>query len=306
MLVDETEFLIAALRGPTPLPELNGLMNCFYADASKAPVEERNTALTRLTELFAMDDVKRAGGVALLCGALVEGGCDPVAIGEPLINRLKAAFDAGDEPALEAFWRPAIAALSISPSVRALGRVLAEPAAKQGKKNAGYWIHTLLSTLENEPIVIIEPATSLGILGRISGVVDNFQLATLTMDAFPYADPSAPRRISKTAADCAQGIGPQQTGEQVTGSWNPSTYKALSPDLTFREGHEHWIWNEGKPADIPLFEGRRAILLAPATYQRSWIAQRTFAKLPARLEIERHLTGDEIHSWLKRMASAAE
>lgn len=65
-----------------------------------------------------------------------------------------------------------------------------------------------------------------------------------------------------------------------------------------------WIWNEGTPADIPVFDGRRVILLGPASYPRSWQSQRMFDNLPAKLEIEHKLTKDEIQDWLQRMLTA--
>jgi len=89
--------------------------------------------------------------------------------------------------------------------------------------------------------------------------------------------------------------------------WNLYTWQAVKPDLTLPSGQtatEHWIWNEGKPADIPLFEARRVILLGPAAYIRTWSAQRTFAAMQPELRIEAILTRDEIQGWLERMAGA--
>ena len=64
---------------------------------------------------------------------------------------------------------------------------------------------------------------------------------------------------------------------------------------------EHWIWNEGTPADIAVFEGRRVILLGPAAYSRTWPAQRTFAAMKPHLRIEKVLTPDEVQAWLEKM-----
>ena len=95
----------------------------------------------------------------------------------------------------------------------------------------------------------------------------------------------------------------------MTGVWNLYTWKALTPDLRLPDANEFdgggaWIWNEGTPEDIPVFESRRVILLGPASYPRFWNSQRMFDKLPAKLECERQLNKDEATDWLKRMAAA--
>jgi hypothetical protein len=100
-------------------------------------------------------------------------------------------------------------------------------------------------------------------------------------------------------ADISRGIGPQQSEELVTGVWNLYTWQAIKPGLTLPDpnddgGGAHWVWNEGIPEDIPVFEGKRVVLLWPRSYPRSWRAQRTFNLLPAELAIERrprHATG---------------
>jgi hypothetical protein len=46
------------------------------------------------------------------------------------------------------------------------------------------------------------------------------------------------------------------------------------------------------------------VLLAPASYQRNWHAERTFPALRADLSIDERLSGDEVRAWLTRMAAA--
>jgi hypothetical protein len=155
----------------------------------------------------------------------------------------------------------------------------------------------------------IEPQTTLGILGRISGVVDNFQLNVLLMDGFPKSGFLARRRVPQRVADVARGVGPQQTDDTVTGCWNLYTWKAIEPGFKLPDPKDyaasaHWIWNEGSPEDIPVFQGRRIILLGPASYPRSWQSLRMFDKLPAKLECERKLTKSESTDWLQRMVAA--
>jgi hypothetical protein len=112
-------------------------------------------------------------------------------------------------------------------------------------------------------------------------------------------------------ADVARGKGPQQTRDTVTAVWNLYTWQAIQADHTLPDpndsgGSKHWIWNEGVPADIPVFHGYRVILLGPASYPRSWQSQRVFGKLQAELRCEQKLTQEEVVQWLVRMAAARE
>jgi hypothetical protein len=354
MLMQAVQSLIRTARDASATDEdFKAAVQAFCDAAGRSSAAEVHEALAQLAELFQVDDLSRAGFLALLCGAYVERGADPLAIAEPLGHRLRsllessadlvaaclarmpeaedegedhdphAAFEAAREElapemprehaaweALGQFWPPAIAVYSLSPKARAAARGLRELAAKVSDHHeAGHWLDLMLSVLDDdEPIVAIEPATGLGILGRISGVVENFQLNVLLMDGFPNLGLLARRRVPKRVADVAHGLGPQQTDDTVTGAWNLYTWQAIQPGLTLPAPMDSsaWIWNEGRPEDIPVFEGSRVILLGPPSYSRSWRSQRMFSRLPAELECERRLTKDEVQDWLRRMLAAKD
>jgi hypothetical protein len=204
--------------------------------------------------------------VATLCGALVEMGADPSPVTGPLLERLPSLLDGaaalvGACPAenaepdwksfeeirlrnarrlpgpgaawetLNQYWCFAIAVFSASPETRASASPLRSTAAKIAPYHpGGGWIESMLSVLHQAPIAVIEPRTRMGILGRISGIADNFQLHVLLMDGFPLAE-GEPRRVSQSVVDVASGRGPQQTQETVKGAWNLHTWKALRPGL---------------------------------------------------------------------------
>jgi hypothetical protein len=221
------------------------------------------------------------------------------------MRRQTAAWDA-----LKKFWPPAVAVFSASAKARTEARGLRHLAARIANNHeAGHWLRLLLSVLDEEPILVIEPETGLGILARISGVVDNFQLNVLLMDGFPQTDRAGAPRVSRSVADVARGVGPQSTEDIVQGVWNLYTWRAAAtgarlPDPKDYRTKDCWIWNEGVPEDIPVFEGRRVILLGPASYVRTWKSQRMFAGLPATLGWERDLAKDEVAGWLQRMVGA--
>ncbi len=237
------------------------------------------------------------------------------AIDQWLADSLAHAINevAGSRPgALEAWqrlheiWPGAIALLSVDPAARAEASELA-PVAEQIEDvhEAAGWLRAMLSVLDEEPYVAIEPSTGTGIIGRMSGIVENFQLNTLLMDEFPRDEP----RVSREAVAVARGSGPQQIDEDVTGAWNLYTYGALMPggalvdpsDLAYSDT---WIWNEGMPADLPVLDGHRVILLGPASPVRAWPAQRMFLRLPARLTAEL-LDAAAVGEWLAKIEAAA-
>lgn len=352
MLTAALESLTATLldRAATDA-DLNAAAQIFFKAAGRASPTDVNAALAALAGSVRELDTPRAAFAGLVCGTLIEQGCDPAPLAGPLTERLTTLLESSvalaeacrarlpknpDEKkdadqifgelrrhlavsmpeqnaawdALQQFWKPAIAVFSVNPPARAAARALRDPAAKIADHHeAGHWLRLMLSVLDDEPILVIEPKTLLGMLGRISGVVENFQLNVLIMDAFPNPGWFARRRVPKRVADVARGVGPQQSSDNVTGVWNLYTWKAIGPDFRLPDAQDYggagtWIWNEGMPEDTPVFEGRRVILLGPASYQRFWRSQRMFDKLPAKLEIERQLTKSEAKDWLGRMIAA--
>jgi hypothetical protein len=234
---------------------------------------------------------------------------------EWLAERAAAALNeaAGRRPAaatawqrLHEVWPGAIAMFSVDPAARAEAQDLVPIAERiEDVHEAAGWLRAMLTVLHDEPYVAIEPATGIGISGRMSGIVENFQLNTLLMDEFPRDEP----RVSKAAVAVARGDGPQQIDETVTGTWNLYTYEALTaggglPDPADHAHSHTWIWNEGMPADIPVLDGHRVILLGPAPNPRLWQAQRMFLKLRARLTAEL-LDEDAVARWLSKIEAAA-
>jgi hypothetical protein len=207
---------------------------------------------------------------------------------------------------LHEIWPGAIALFSVDPEARAEAEDLVPIAERiEDVHEAAGWLRAMLTVLHDEPYVAIEPETRTGIVGRMSGIVENFQLNTLLMDEFPRDEP----RVSKAAVAVARGDGPQQIDETVTGTWNLYTYEALTDEGVLPDpsdpAHSHtWIWNEGMPADIPVLDGHRVILLGPAPNPRLWQAQRMFLKLPARMTADL-LDEDAVAQWLAKIEAAA-
>jgi hypothetical protein len=234
---------------------------------------------------------------------------------EMLVSTARELLDAATSGAAEAqaeldvSWPDVIALCSVDSAAR---RELAEFRDSleriEEDHEGAYWIRVILGVLDSEPFVAIEPATRFGIAGRMSGVVDNFQLQVLLMDAFPAQRRRFGRkstRVSESAAAVARGEGPQSTEETITGAWNLYDHASFRdgrlPDAADLAAHDHWIWGEGIPGDIPVLDGHRVILLGEPSYVREFGPQRTFAHLPASLAA-RTLGEDEVARWLARIS----
>jgi hypothetical protein len=220
--------------------------------------------------------------------------------------------EARDWDVLAGFVGPSLAILAVSrPARESSQRCVPDLDALAPVHAAAHWIARFLRVLYDEPFIAIEPATRTAIRGRMTGISENFQFNVLLMDAFPKPGIFGRSRVSQSAAANARGDGPQETDEVVTGAWDMFAWTALQPDGSLpaagqNEFMDHAIWNEGSPADIPVFETLRVVLLGPPSYARSWRAQRDFPRLRAGLNDVERLSKDVTVSWIDRLTEAAK
>lgn len=175
------------------------------------------------------------------------------------------------------------------------------------------FLATMLQVLDDETLLVLHVEQRKGFEVRIGGIADNFQLHTLLGGALigaPARGWIAGEAPSKLAVDeCRDAPLHRGGGDIVTGPFNLFNWTALGPDGVLPEGTEsdaadHWIWNEGWPAEIAPFEGRRVVLLGPPPYVRSWRAGRQFPGMVGELTCERALGMSEVDDWLHRLAKA--
>ncbi len=225
----------------------------------------------------------------------------------------KTAAELPDEAAawrvLEQSYQAGISLFSVSRDARTFARRELLLIRELAEFNQGAaWLWKILQVLDDEPLLVIEPATRMGIVGRLNGVAENFQLNVLLMDVFPRGW-FRRKRVSKGAADVARGMGPQQADEVIHGTWNLYTGAALQQDRTLPDPNDFaasstWVWNEGVPADIPTLFGHRVVLLGPTGCARTWDSQRAFNLLPASISKVRKLKISEVEQWLDRICTA--
>ncbi len=171
----------------------------------------------------------------------------------------------------------------------------------------------MLQVLDNEPLLVVHVEQRKGFEIRIAGIADNFQLHTLLAGAIigsPAKGMVTGEAPSKRAvAECRDSAVGHGGGDNVTGAFNLCNWTGLQADGRLSagqtEGSAHWIWNEGSPADIVSFEGRRVVLLGPPPYVRHWRAGRAFLGMVGELTVERQLSEAEVVDWLNRLTRAA-
>ncbi|MFC8723938.1 hypothetical protein [Streptomyces bacillaris] len=148
-----------------------------------------------------------------------------------------------------------------------------------------------LQVLDDEPLVVLHRPSATGYLLRLSGIGDNFQLHTLLADALIGGGHVAGRAPSpQEVAVCRETPGQVETA---------GSFELVAPD-----GGR--IWNEGTPADIPVVDGVRLLVLDEPSYARSWPAGRFFPGMRGDLILERALEPEETERWFARVSPAGE
>ena len=128
----------------------------------------------------------------------------------------------------------------------------------------------------------------------ISGIGDNFQLHTL-LAATLIGDPAAgfiPGQRPHPAWIAAATNGEMDPPGGVQGQFN----------LVDASGA--WIWNEGRPADIPHLNDRRVVVLDAAPYERTWNIGRAYPLMMPEIRLDRVLPATESAAWIARIAPA--
>ncbi|GAA3226109.1 hypothetical protein GCM10010468_54230 [Actinocorallia longicatena] len=187
--------------------------------------------------------------------------------------------------ALPQFASAACTLLSLSPATRAAvddtDELVDRAAAHCPQLD---YVRDLRRVLDGEQLLILDRTTRQGWGVEIHGVGDNFQLhtllaAVLVPDHLP-GRPVDPRHVDAFTTGESSPMTPI-----VTGWWN------------LVDVNGEWIWNEGVPADIPLFGDSRVLVLDPPSYERSWSPGRRFPLMPATLTLTATYDPADLTAW---------
>ncbi|WP_432148310.1 hypothetical protein [Streptomyces sp. bgisy029] len=162
-----------------------------------------------------------------------------------------------------------------------------EHASGQQFRSLGY----ALQVLDGEPLVALHRPSGTGYALRFFGIGDNFQLHTLLADAL-------------IGGGHVQGYAPSPQEVAVCRETPGQVDTVGSFELVAPDGAR--LWNEGNPADIPLVDGVRLLVLDEPAYRRSWPAGRFFPGMRGDLILERALEAEETERWFAHVSPAKE
>lgn len=157
------------------------------------------------------------------------------------------------------------------------------------------WLHGLLFVLDNAPLIVLHRQTGLGFRITIGGIGNNYQLHTLLAARLigdPDAGwlPGAPPTAAMIAA--ADGTGDFEPAGGIVGQFHLADPYGAPIQL------------EGQPAEIPLFDGERIIILDPPSFERTWNAGRVYPLMPPTLRIDSRLSPGEVAARLAKAQPA--
>lgn len=156
------------------------------------------------------------------------------------------------------------------------------------------WLLGLLRVLDDETLIVVHRESGQVFRATMTGVADNFQLHTLLAARLLGAPnglfsrrktgylPGDPPTAAMIAA--ADGSGDMMPPGGVVGQFN------------LVDAHGGWIWNEGRPDEIPPVHGHRVVVLDPPSYGRTWNTGRVYPLLTATLTVE-PVTEPEATTW---------
>ncbi len=153
----------------------------------------------------------------------------------------------------------------------------------------------LLLTLDDEPLVVLHRPSGRGYRLTISGVGDNFQLHTLLAAAL----------IGNPRKGWVEAERPQRSWILAATDGPPDPPGGIRGQFNLVDAFGKWVWNEGRPADIPLFDGVRVLILDPPSYARSWNAGRAYPLMTPTVTVDEVLPADQAARRLARVAPPA-
>jgi hypothetical protein len=201
---------------------------------------------------------------------------------------LPAAWFAGPD------WVQPVLYLSQRADVRAAlpqrERLLAAAESIRDTFSEANWLYGLLLVLDNAPLIVLHRPSGRGYRVTIGGIGNNAQLDTLLaarLTGDPEAGwlPGTPPASEMTAA--ADGSGPMQPPGGIAAQFSLAGLAGTRLPST------------GRPADIPLSDGERVVVLDPPSRQ-AWGPGRVYPLMQPTLRVDQQLTSGEAAAWLAK------
>ncbi|HEY7223566.1 MAG TPA: hypothetical protein VH561_08165 [Micromonosporaceae bacterium] len=207
------------------------------------------------------------------------------------LSLVQAWFEGAD-------WVQPVLYLAQRPDIRAAlpqrARLLTAVESIRDEMPDADWLHGLLLVLDDAPLVVLHRPTGRGYRLTIAGIGENAQLQTLLAaaligDADAGLLPGTPPTAEMTAA--ADGTG------------NPEPPGGVLAQFTLADPYG-WDRTLAHPAEIPLFEGERVIILDPLAQRLTWPSGRVYPLMRPTLRIDSQLSPDDAAARLAKARPA--
>jgi hypothetical protein len=175
------------------------------------------------------------------------------------------------------------------------------------------FLSQVVRMLDDAPILVLHPASRRGFRAVAHEVTSNLELFVLLTDQI-VGDPTkgfikGRRPNARAVAALKDPDSAPKTAPEIPVPFNLVAWTGLAsdgalPPATDRN-HEHWVWLEGVPADIPLFQGERVILLQPNIMARTVEVEPSFSALAPEVRLKGKVSGAEVDRLLAKMGKAA-
>jgi hypothetical protein len=304
----------------------------LQAAARRAKPAQNQAALVKLLPILERIPAGMGGDLAQLAGGLADLGTDPAVVAPVLVPRASVILElaaqfreqynaahgdvpspefhpaipgvlerfAGDRDLVEAWftaneWAQPVLFLAQRKDFRQalnLGdRARLTAAAREvgDDVDAAGWLHGILRVLDDEPLIVLHRATGRAFRVTISGIGDNFQLHTLLAAALLGGPPGLP------------GDRPSAVEIAAATDGDPEPTSGIRGNVNLADHTGEWIWNEGRPADIPLLGDTRVVVIDPAPYPRTWNAGRAYPLMRPEVTVTGELPADEAAGWAGRV-----
>ena len=276
-----------------------------------------------------------------MCGSLVESGADPTLAVEAVVDRLPAVLAGaavalerlgeGDDPealfaaepeavnawkALRYLVLPAMAMLAHDAAARQRAR--ARPELRDALKviapheTVARFLAMTLDLADGLELLVIHPRQGKGFRVNLEAVAGNAHLFTLlqgTLIGSPKAGllEGPPPSVEVVGVATGQIVPERHVSDKAL--FHYYDWSALDADPESDELHlSATVWVDGRPEEIPEFEGTRVLLLGrPVFGFRGWDSTHFplfHDALRPRVRVLGSLTPDEVTDWLSRMREA--
>jgi hypothetical protein len=156
------------------------------------------------------------------------------------------------------------------------------------------WVSGLSRVLDDEPLVVLDPAGGRGYRLTMSGIGDNAQLHTLLAD--------------RLIGDPGRGL---IAGERPRASWVAAATDGRPRVRTIRrfrlfDGHGSYLSPQGWPDAIRPLDGVRVLVAHPPVGTAGWTGGRVFEHMRPTLSLDAVLEPAQAAPWFDRVAPARE